>query len=133
MNYKMKFILKSLYTLNFSNFIINYDNNYIREMEQSRRKRELVFPSSFDNVHNSNNNDIQNMTENGTDLWESFSFKIYGKTEFYLNNLHHYTLYDIYVQACREREGSTDEENNCSSTSIKTVRTQLRGRFLYYI
>lgn len=49
-----------------------------------------------------------------------------GKLEFFLTNLHHYTFYDIYVQACREIEGNDDLESSCSSTSIRTARTMHR-------
>nr|CAI5859006.1 unnamed protein product [Callosobruchus analis] len=70
------------------------------------------------------NGKVQNATENGTDIWESFNFTVYGETEFFINRLHHYTLYEISVQACREKEGKDDTESPCSSTSIKTDRTK---------
>lgn len=57
-------------------------------------------------------------------MWESFNFPVYGKTELYLTNLHHFTLYNIYVQACREEEGAEDANKaKCSDIQIKTTRT----------
>lgn len=62
------------------------------------------------------------MTENGTNIWVSFSFMVFGKTEFYIKNLHHYTYYEISVQACREKI-MNDTENLCSPTTYNTART----------
>ncbi|CAH1989756.1 unnamed protein product [Acanthoscelides obtectus] len=105
---------------------------------ESRKKRETTeFPYSneLQNVTKSPNdldypvnpdlkNTVQNATENGTDIWESFNFTVYGETEFFVNRLHHYTLYEVSVQACRDKQGDDDVENPCSARNIKTDRTR---------
>lgn len=59
-----------------------------------------------------------------THLWETFSFEVY-EPEYYITKLHHFTDYDIFVQACRERTNNTndDKSNYCSNTSVKSYRT----------
>ncbi|CAH0562735.1 unnamed protein product [Brassicogethes aeneus] len=89
----------------------------------SRSKRDVdkSFPNTTENPKNTVNK-INNVTENGTEIWESFSFNVYGKSEFYINKLHHYTNYDITVQACREAI-ENDTESLCSLSSVTTSRT----------
>ncbi|CAG9816610.1 unnamed protein product [Phaedon cochleariae] len=111
--------------------------NHVRQSRPTtKKKREVVIYSNITLTNStptglsSNShpgpeyNQIQNVTENGTNIWESFHFPIYGKTHFFINKLHHYTLYDINVQACREVEGKDDIDSPCSSTSMQTERTQ---------
>ncbi|KAJ8926815.1 hypothetical protein NQ314_020663 [Rhamnusium bicolor] len=92
-----------------------------------RTKRDTIgepFPNRADNHSLIINNKIQNVTENGTNIWISFSRPVYGHTEFFTDRLHHFTFYDINVQACREKEDDKDNESTCSSTSMQTKRTQ---------
>lgn len=63
----------------------------------------------------------------GSNIWESFNFTVYGKNEFYVNRLHHFTMYNINVQACREKEGDEDMQPLCSGISLKTIRTQKKS------
>lgn len=121
---------------------INFENElhnqvYIKKdvASSERRKREIIgyedqnlnFPTNIDEPINSVNNSIQNVTENGTDIWVSFNFPVYGKTELYLTKLHHFTVYNLHVQACREKEGSFDKKESCSDISIVTARTQKKA------
>lgn len=100
---------------------------YIRRKDPIRTKRHTAahpFPNNTESMSPSfRNNVIQNVTENGTDIWESFSFPVYGKTDFFIDKLHHFTSYVINVQACRKKEGENDVESRCSSTSMQTQRT----------
>ncbi|KAB0801173.1 hypothetical protein PPYR_05527 [Photinus pyralis] len=121
---------------------INFENElhnqvYIKKDVSSseRRKREIIgyedqnlnFPTNIDEPITSVNNSIQNVTENGTDIWVSFNFPVYGTTELYLTKLHHFTVYNIHVQACREKEGPSDKKESCSDISIVTARTQKKA------
>lgn len=104
------------------------------------------FPLDYDNFNqNSINSTVINSTENGelviqdmrfvvspfhisgTNIWASFNFPVYGKTHFYLTDLHHFTLYNIHVQACR-KGNDRDDKGACSDIAISTARTLKRGR-----
>lgn len=64
-----------------------------------------------------------NETEKGTGYYISFSTEVTG-TEFYIPNLRHFTVYEIFVQACREKTNEElDKAPACSSKNIKTHRT----------
>ncbi|RZC43079.1 insulin-like receptor [Asbolus verrucosus] len=102
-----------------------------KEIPESRRKRDTsieTFPNDFESqMYKTNNNDIKNSTENGTNVWASFSFKVYGKTEFFVSNLHHFTNYAIHVQACRAKSNDTNDKGNyCSTSSVKQARTLMK-------
>ncbi|KAK9889047.1 hypothetical protein WA026_004327 [Henosepilachna vigintioctopunctata] len=99
---------------------------YIRKEPIENRKRRALhntFPTKKKTSHNSDNQRIGNTTENGTDIWESFQRTVYGRTELWINKLHHFTYYDISVQACREREGPSDMNDLCSFQSVESGRT----------
>ena len=46
-------------------------------------------------------------------------------TEYYLKDLHHFTVYEISVEACREHSKESEDTSSdlCSNTSIRTFRT----------
>ncbi|KAJ8938066.1 hypothetical protein NQ318_014547 [Aromia moschata] len=99
----------------------------LRDRSADRMKRDTSTSLAFPNSNESHpqtikNSEIQNVTENGTDIWVSFSFPVYRTTEFFIQKLHHFTYYDINVQACREIVHD-DTESSCSSTSMQTKRT----------
>lgn len=71
---------------------------------------------------------IRNVTENGTDILRSFNFTVYGKTEIYIDKLHHYSLYQINVEACRKVEGKEDTDPSCSSQAQRRARTQKKRK-----
>lgn len=131
----MKFTTKSTLKGSISTCSkLYFDQNIFRprrEIEKyldSRSKRDTTqqFPYTTDSHSLSiRNHEIQNVTENGTNIWESFSFPIFGnKTkEFFISKLHHFTYYEINVQACRKKEGKEDTDSPCSSTSMQTART----------
>ncbi|KAL3289679.1 hypothetical protein HHI36_023083 [Cryptolaemus montrouzieri] len=109
--------------INFENALHN--EVYIRkEPIETRKRRDLytTFPTKKNSLHNSDNPRVGNTTKNGTDIWESFERTVYGKTELWINKLHHFTYYDISVKACREREGPKDEML-CSFQCVESGRT----------
>nr|XP_023021383.1 insulin-like receptor [Leptinotarsa decemlineata] len=98
-------------------------NEVYQKRPQKKKRSPPEFPKNSNKLQSHMYNQIINVTENGTDIWESFNFPVYGKTNFTINKLHHYTLYDINVQACRKIEGDNDKDSPCSSTSMQTHRT----------
>lgn len=98
--------------------------DYFRESRERRRKRQTddndVIFSEHDKITK-----LQNVTDSIKKTWKSFAFPVYGgKTEFYINKLHHYTSYEIHVQVCRESEPKEDiTVDPCSQTSPQTLRT----------
>jgi hypothetical protein len=58
-----------------------------------------------------------------TKMYISFSIEVSG-TEFYLTKLHHFTQYEVNVQACREKSKEREDTSSpCSNTSSKFHRT----------
>nr|WML96173.1 insulin receptor [Colaphellus bowringi] len=99
-------------------------HNEVYQKRSSKKKRSPPeFPKNANKAPPLTYNQIQNVTENGTNIWESFNFPVYGRNNFSISRLHHFTLYDINVQACRKIEGENDRESPCSSTSMQTHRT----------
>ncbi|XP_044256884.1 insulin-like receptor [Tribolium madens] len=91
---------------------------YVRKpnFSESRKRRDT-------DTEHSNTNRILNETEPGTGVYISFSTEVTG-TEFYMPNLRHYTVYEINVQACREKTNDKlDTAPFCSSRNMKTHRT----------
>lgn len=72
---------------------------------------------------------VQNITENGTDILKSFNFTVQGKTEILINRLHHYSRYNINVEACRKVEGKEDTEPICSPKIMRPARTLEKGNY----
>lgn len=47
--------------------------------------------------------------------------------EKHIDQLQHYARYAIHIQACREKEGTKDEESTCSNKSSRVIRTQAKS------
>lgn len=69
--------------------------------------------------------DVGLFSDTGT--WVSFSFDVIGETQFHINNLQHFTSYNIMVRACREQEVPDEPTNACSATTTTNERTRRKG------
>ncbi|KAG5880193.1 hypothetical protein JTB14_006626 [Gonioctena quinquepunctata] len=100
-------------------------HNEVYQKRPTKKKRSpQEFPKNANRLQTPMYNQIQNITENGTHVWESFNFPVYGQTNFTIDKLHHYTQYDINVQACRKVEAEDEEEDSpCSSTTMFSYKT----------
>jgi insulin receptor len=96
-----------------------------KEISESRKKRDAYndhFPKE-DDSDKYNKVEIKNVTDNATKMYISFSIEVSG-TEFYLTKLHHFTQYEVNVQACREKSKEREDTSSpCSNTSSKFHRT----------
>ncbi|XP_060537020.1 insulin-like receptor [Cylas formicarius] len=82
------------------------------------------FPNSTAYLQDGSKNEapILNKTEIGSEIYETFTFNVVGQTEYYIKNLHHFTFYDVYIKACREKVDN-DLEPECSLNDVETVPT----------
>ncbi|EFN89247.1 Insulin-like receptor [Harpegnathos saltator] len=93
---------------------------YVKRNVNVRRRRETLerYKNSYDDQDEENSN---NKIENGTYI--AFEVLVPSTNLTYvMRNLRHFAVYDIEVQACRERVNATSIKN-CSTKSMKTYRT----------
>ncbi|CAG9764513.1 unnamed protein product [Ceutorhynchus assimilis] len=66
---------------------------------------------------------VPNTTEPGTNVWETFTYFIKAPiTSIYIKNLHHFTLYNVAVRACRDIE-KDEQELVCGDPADATAET----------
>lgn len=98
------------------------DKNTLNGSSHTKTGIPDTFPEGDKRNNNITETQTKNRTEPGTKIWESFSFPVYGAESFHIQNLHHYTTYDISVRACRETV-KDDGDPSCSETQNELAVT----------
>ncbi|XP_017772615.1 PREDICTED: insulin-like receptor [Nicrophorus vespilloides] len=114
---------------NLINFV--YVKRIQKFINKDRSKRDLDYNLQFPNnsLADDESKNRSFSTQNKTDMQGKFivfSYKVYGKTELRIDNLKHFTAYEITIEACQNKDDPTDM-SYCSQKALTTARTESKA------